>query len=362
MCPRSLAPKQEITSPITVLEEIKREFEQNQLDMLQEIKQEIHRATGQNKQHFLQEVSQNDKQAVRRAWVGTSPPGAKKVPRFEMKSSEKPQPVPEQTDDTEDDDESGLSLFTIVADLESDPVNSQYYNHSLHGEGAESIDTGVEKIYEHRLKTFSIRSSEFGGDHQLVNSVFVALGWLVEHNKDPHDKTKRTTYYVVLLNLTTAPTSVWLTFDYHTKDHLEDEISWTNRLGDYHNALFTRSRAEVDFNPLPDEFSASGGSAKGDPPPFLEAHADFGDMANTTVQQDKAQKHEEGYFGLPPFDLALLAADINDRTVNGFDQKLVKAHLDACHIRCGLILRAKSVKDSAQLELIRKKNKRVHIK
>ncbi|KAL8732310.1 MAG: hypothetical protein Q9181_004011, partial [Wetmoreana brouardii] len=150
-------------------------------------------------------------------------------------------------DDTEDDNEPGLSLFTIVADLESGPVNSQYYNHSLHGEGAESIDTGVEKIYEHRLKTFSIRSSEFGGDHQLVSSVFVALGWLVEHNKD-----------------------------------------------------------------LYDEFSASGGSAKGDPPPFLEAHTDFGDMANPTLQQDKAQKHEEGYFGLPPFDLALLAADIND--------------------------------------------------
>lgn len=50
----------------------------------------------------------------------------------------------------------------------------------------------------------------------------------------------QTTYYVVLLNLSTNPVSVWLMFDYHLEDDDGFRFRWTNRLGDYHNRGWVR--------------------------------------------------------------------------------------------------------------------------
>lgn len=57
-------------------------------------------------------------------------------------------------------------------------------------------------------KVFSIPASVKGEKDQtsnpLVKCVPVALGYLVEHETFQHQEKKRTTYYIVLLNLYTA--------------------------------------------------------------------------------------------------------------------------------------------------------------
>lgn len=85
-----------------------------------------------------------------------------------------------------------------------------------------------------QTRIFSMRST--ASDRPLP-CVFVALGWLRE--RDLPSKSEgggmQTTYYVVLLNLSTDPVSVWLMFDYHLQADDVCLYRWTNRLGDYHN-------------------------------------------------------------------------------------------------------------------------------
>ena len=92
-------------------------------------------------------------------------------------------------------------------------------------------------------------------------AVFVALGWLVERKTAAGGTEERTTNYVVLLNVTTDPISVWLVYDYHSLigDFVEP-FTYFNRLGDYANPHVhwndrtqnTRFRPHVQ-DPLPDE-------------------------------------------------------------------------------------------------------------
>ncbi|KAL8728423.1 MAG: hypothetical protein Q9166_005385 [cf. Caloplaca sp. 2 TL-2023] len=134
------------------------------------------------------------------------------------------------------------------------------------------MDYGVDAIDDvdpKRAQVFSMRSStgneETPVSAEVVPCVFIALGWLVEREsgKSPileQASEKKTTNYVVLLNLTTEPVSVWLMYDYHMIDFLEEVIRWTNRLGEgeYYNRL-TRSGLEPSFtSEVPGAFAESG--------------------------------------------------------------------------------------------------------
>lgn len=48
-----------------------------------------------------------------------------------------------------------------------------------------------------------------------IEAIFVPLGWLVESGIEQGHKFKRITNYVVLLNISTDPISLWLAYDYY---------------------------------------------------------------------------------------------------------------------------------------------------
>ena len=52
----------------------------------------------------------------------------------------------------------------------------------------------------------------------LVKAIFIPLGWLVEHERQELVERFRVTNYVILINVTTRPMSLWLAYDYHFLD------------------------------------------------------------------------------------------------------------------------------------------------
>lgn len=274
-------------------------------------------------------------------------------------------------------------------------------------------------------EVFSIRSprrkeGNYKRRDSPVACVFVALGWLAEKQ----DKTKMTTYYVVLLNLSTQPASVWLMYDYHIKSFEEDIVEWTNELGEYRNMLFThdddeegRDLAQDDLgwnnaNGIQDgcdrndnlralyinmdktsvpkprkeqtkltdkasikKTSISGSShAKSAEPskslssgPTTVSNASRNSEAKGTVLNSsklhgpESNDHSKGYLGLPLFDLALLAPDINEWSEKGMDLELVKKCLRSSYMHIGPEWRVQEAKQE-QLKVIQDKKNRIDLR
>ena len=206
---------------------------------------------------------------------------------------------------------------------------------------------------------------------------------MVEHETALPKTKRRTTNYVVLLNLSTEPVSVWLMFDYHLEDFAEVRYRRTNRLGEYHNELFKHLAGSMGPRSGPklrDEFDEYEDSLI-QYERFRELYTNMEDMRPTAYREKLTEitgeisniahdggnavasgepKHENGYFGLPAlFDLALLAPDATTWHVDGLNQEQVKKCLDSSYFRLGSSLRARTAEDAEVQEL---QNKRIDIK
>ncbi|KAL8904883.1 MAG: hypothetical protein Q9207_002978 [Kuettlingeria erythrocarpa] len=140
----------------------------------------------------------------------------------------------------DDEGNPGRCLFTIISDPTMDPdgdhVVSDYDPDDLLQDPGDRID----RIAPGRACVFSMPVTPRGGSRnlpaaKLIPCVFVALGWLSEHEAG---KAEKQTYYVVLLNLSTDPISVWLMYDYHLREELECAVRWNNPINGYGNRLF----------------------------------------------------------------------------------------------------------------------------
>ncbi|KAL8726998.1 MAG: hypothetical protein Q9166_006361 [cf. Caloplaca sp. 2 TL-2023] len=138
-------------------------------------------------------------------------------------------------------DSPGCSLFTVNWNPEAPKEATDLYECMDDSEACDAAASAVMQIQRLDGKYEQLTMG-------LTPCVFVALGWLIEHEKSKtHQTQKRTTNLVVMLNLSTDPTSIWLMFDYHMVDYLEEQIRWTNQLGDYHNRLYRHGGREQDF-------------------------------------------------------------------------------------------------------------------
>lgn len=130
-----------------------------------------------------------------------------------------------------------LGVFSIISDPETDPESD-------HVDCAEGSWTGnIDQIDCQRMRTLRMISSA-SKEYKPVKGLFVALGWLSEYDRTEQASRGRTTYYLVLLNLSTKPKSLLLMYDYHVEAYLEDWVCWTNRLGNYYQDDLSDKEAE----------------------------------------------------------------------------------------------------------------------
>lgn len=322
-------------------------------------------------------------------------------------------------------------------------------------------------------QVLSLRSPQRRKGNRSVACVFVTLGYLAEvgdktvEGASTH-ATKMMTYYVVLLNLSTQPASLWLIYDYHIKIFEEDIVHWTNKLGDYQDGLvahddergqlvqddfscnnadgnqdscdrngnfrahyvnmektclpkprkertrltgkastkkpsivgpshaksrgtdissgpgnnagvLSNSRLQYDVRApsnnasdtasdksKPVQSSASGPSKSSSPRRATGSNASHDSDAKRNVPKhskpyDYKPKDSKGYLGLPPFDLALLAPDINEWSEDGIDLELIKKCLRSSHVHIGSSLRVQEATDK-QLEVIQDKENRIDLR
>lgn len=197
-------------------------------------------------------------------------------------------------------------------------------------------------------------------DGAPVKCVFVYLGWLAEQRIQPPPMEREVTYYQVLLNLSTDPVSVWVMYAY---DIFDWPYQWTNQLGPYTNRLYNNARVShkrKDPNPFCLYKSNSPPAGYKD---FRTSYTNVGEkdpavatgktpttptregFYNTDVDHSCDQPTtQSGYFGLrQPFDLALLAPDINTWTADGFDPREVEQCLDSSHVRLGASMQKESL-------------------
>ncbi|KAL8750950.1 MAG: hypothetical protein Q9184_006236 [Pyrenodesmia sp. 2 TL-2023] len=279
----------------------------------------------------------------------------------------------------EEDGNPGCDFFTITWTRGSDPdETTPIFQYA--GDGADDSRVPVITAPDGpHVQVFSMRSEAL---QPPLPCVFVALGWLREKDMGAEER-MQTTYYVVLLNLSTNPVSVWLLFDYHLEEDDGFPLRWTNRLGNYHNRGWVREFQEGKLLPkLDDHFPAptgdinrvrqfltqhsnlkapfdhpnelgakpmpqANGFHKRDPnASFSQGSTLVGDTDDhVPVRADKLGKDATGYFGLPRHDLALLAPDINSWSSQGFPAEQVITCLRGSHVHLGSTLRAQTATD-----------------
>ncbi|KAL8918616.1 MAG: hypothetical protein Q9208_007260 [Pyrenodesmia sp. 3 TL-2023] len=275
----------------------------------------------------------------------------------------------------ENNGDPGYDLFTITWNPEADPHETTPIFKYVHDGVDDSPVPRVTDPDPSKSRLFSMEAKVSGA---FLPCIFVALGWLREKDvaiPGPVSEGRtQTTYYVVLLNLSTDPVSVWLMFDYHIEDEDGDCFRWTNRLGDYHNHLCPSEfqngmrlpRREDRFPPTPTEnvtslrdffrqgsnldnrdksISQGNGFDKRDPSAAFSQGSNQVDDAVNHVPADKLGKDDTGYFGLPRQDLALLAPDIMAWSDQGFPAEQVITCLRGSHVHLGSSLRAQTATD-----------------
>lgn len=249
-----------------------------------------------------------------------------------------------------DNGDPGHDFFTIIWNPEANPeeiMNIRTY---------EGDSPGITDPDMSQNRVLSMRSEASGS---LAPCIFVVLGCLREKDLPVPISGARMhiTNYVILLNLSTDPVSVWLMFDYHIEDEANDcYFRWTNRLGEYCNSKWPRKRGEPlpkledRFPPVPTgdvtrfrDFLGQYSNLTGFTLPTQESSL-IDDTVNN-VPADKVSKDEKGYFGLPRHDLALLAPDIMSWSTQGFDAQQVYTCLRGTHVHLGSSLRAKTATD-----------------
>ncbi|KAL8940380.1 MAG: hypothetical protein Q9216_002837 [Gyalolechia sp. 2 TL-2023] len=137
----------------------------------------------------------------------------------------------------EEDGDPGSDLFTVTWSPGSDPEQTKPI---FKWEGKRADDSLVPVVTAPDVSQSAVLSMRSKASEPFLPCVFVALGSLREKDVPVSEGRMQSTYYVVLLNLSTNPVSVWLMFDYHIEN--DDVIlgRWTNRLGDYHDRGWVR--------------------------------------------------------------------------------------------------------------------------
>ncbi|KAL8923011.1 MAG: hypothetical protein Q9208_004823 [Pyrenodesmia sp. 3 TL-2023] len=244
----------------------------------------------------------------------------------------------------------GYDLFTIT------------WNPASDREGATSIFTcdgdrlEVTDFDTSQTSVLSMRTSHVPSI--ILPCIFVALGWLRGKDLGAAER-MQTTYYTVLLNLSTCPVSVWLMFDYHIEtEENGDRLRWTNQLGDYDNQVWPcvcqkevlPPKLKDRFPPMPsgyitrfrdflrqdsnllgplslcrDQPTPQGnGCHKRDSSGSFSQGSTLVDNTDNNVPANELDIDTRGYFGLPRHDLVLLAPDINSWSpTEGFDTQQV---------------------------------------
>ncbi|KAL8719457.1 MAG: hypothetical protein Q9225_003546 [Loekoesia sp. 1 TL-2023] len=209
-----------------------------------------------------------------------------------------------------------------------------------------------------------------------TSCVLALLGWLAERKiQDPKEQ-QVTTYYQVLLNLSTDPVSVWVMYNYHIFNW---PSRWTTRLGPYTNLLF--KNPQVDYKPENSTQFLASERCPSDYISFRDDYTNVKDMLpkaqkeDVTKAPDKALSHlsatdepanngltenleepsnEPGYFGLRQrFDLALLAPDIKTWKVDGLNPGQVKTCLESSHVRLGASMQQENIGYGGAPELLK---------
>ena len=296
-----------------------------------------------------------------------------------------------------DDESPGMGFFTLL--YQPGTASKDLSRNS----DIEHFEYNCAKIKSDGYSTLELRSLD---ENNWKPALFVVLGRLVERETADGRTEERTTNYVVLLNLTTNPISVWLVYDYHSLiTECEEEFTYFNRLGDYGNwrlhwndrDLKTRFSPHVQ-DPLPDDnenevnrynlycfretclgiqdqcFCNVGSQGTVDAGPARAKSEDeeilrvklvecdsCKDVQNekTSASTDEAKggesplrdfKCERGFFGQPHlFDLALLAPDFQTWRPDGLDYAQTMRCLNSTHVRLGSSLRASSVNEDSTL-------------
>ncbi|KAL8710998.1 MAG: hypothetical protein Q9225_007200, partial [Loekoesia sp. 1 TL-2023] len=283
--------------------------------------------------------------------------------------------------------------FTIISDPESNPNADHVIENPDHDAEGGYYFNKIDHIDPERACVFSMKSSIGKGkdlpSDNMVPCIFMPLGWLREYETDKsglptQTMKKRTTYYIVLLNLSTDPVSMWLMYDYHILeyDDLGYEYRWTNRLGEYHDEQFIERYGEPAFtSEAHEEFAGfcdssshahqyENFSKRYTNEEHMRPRGPTGDFTHAAGKGDAGGKKwmniagDTGYFGLSrAFDLAMLAPNISAWDAeNGLDQKQVKMCLGGSHMRLGTSLRARGITKDEEDNFIAGKGNRVDIR
>ncbi|KAL8720153.1 MAG: hypothetical protein Q9225_002941 [Loekoesia sp. 1 TL-2023] len=331
----------------------------------------------------------------------------------------------------DDDDEPGQDYFTVISDPASDPTCDHVADTDKDNDCKEYLDY-IDNIPTGRERVFSMRPINDETDPRsssLTRCVFVALGWLVEHEPIGQQKTrKRTTYYVVLLNLSTQPTSVWLMglLQPAIPDYVDGAITEAPfglncldssvtgataaasnyqgcEIGDFRQIYTNMNEMRPKMDKQGDSnvcnarngahYSASGfsedreftspnrndGSESSIPPISSSAESSYeksSDSSTTTIPGNAQRcslemgtssvSEPESYTGGPqgyldhpyPFDLAMLAKDINSWKTDGLDPEHVVRCLRSTQVCLGSSLRARTTTNAEKAQL---KDKRISL-
>lgn len=147
--------------------------------------------------------------------------------------------------------------------------------------------------------------AECSVEYDEATCYYVRLGWLVE--QDVSNKSRITTNYVLLLNVTTKPTSLWLAFDYLGSDENGDDQvrKLRKNYNDSEYYAWYHGRPNIlDYNSGPSGVNTS------------------------TDNLRRLKTNGGGYLGVPkPFDLAMMSQDIKKdwkgRVSSGLDSEKV---------------------------------------
>ena len=263
------------------------------------------------------------------------------------------------------DDHPNLRGFTLV------------YNPKIKGNEQSSIP-----------QTFFLkaRRDQHNNVTEEVPGAFLPLGWLVEWDTKAGRKTRRTSNYVVVMNVATDPISLWLVHDYHPLDDELEQV--TVRLGeqDYHNPGYWDIEPGVYFginNPFGKDYKTINAKTPTFRQHFLgissvpSVHKEVGvtgqelhnptpaskfGISSSSVEAGELAKPQgspgvtkRGYFDLPDqFDVALLAQSIYEwDPLTGLDATRVKSCLEYTHIHLGESLLAQTVMWISQVKRVK---------
>ncbi|KAI4120627.1 MAG: hypothetical protein LQ338_006879 [Usnochroma carphineum] len=253
----------------------------------------------------------------------------------------------------------GSRLFNIIWDPQSSPEKTEFC------EVIESDDTAYgqfdARIPPADTQPYEVFSLQLFGPQ--IPCVCVALGRLVENEMVDGKIEQRTTNRVLILNLSTEPTSVWHIFDYHMVDYDHYNFyrwRWTNRLGQYHDVDKSKNLQPGDFEPRVQDSSAlCNGNISHQHYSSIAQHTNLRDTRQPlpgcmTQSGDKPSMNDSSRAFFSRFrnhDIGLLASDLDTWSAEGFDYGEVDYCLKNSQFRLGSSLRVRHATDGEESDV-----------